>query len=96
MSFSLNCYAILTFFQPLGKGLLQRLFLSLCAHGCTRAVLVILLLRMIKLETEGPAGGLTTVNSLRLYGCQSNVVYGRSQILDGMVSLQSDIHSFQI
>lgn len=71
--------------QPLGKGLLQRLFLNLSAHSCTRAVLVFLLLDMIKMETEGPVGGLTTVNSQRLYGCQSNVVYGRSQLLDGMV-----------
>ncbi|KAL8239183.1 hypothetical protein R6Q59_015750 [Mikania micrantha] len=73
--------------QPLGKGLLQRLFLNLCAHSYTRAALVFLLLGMIKMETEGPAGGLTTVNSQRLYGCQSNVVYGRSQLLDGLPPL---------
>ncbi|KAJ0858811.1 putative HECT domain, armadillo-like helical, HECT, E3 ligase catalytic domain-containing protein [Helianthus annuus] len=73
--------------QPLGKGLLQRLFLNLCAHSYTRAVLVFLLLGMIKIETEGPSGGLTTVNSQRLYGCQSNVVYGRSQLLDGLPPL---------
>ncbi|KAI3703777.1 hypothetical protein L1987_73972 [Smallanthus sonchifolius] len=73
--------------QPLGKGLLQRLFLNLCAHSHTRAVLVFLLLSMIKVETEGPAGRLTTVNSQRLYGCLSNVVYGRSQLLDGLPPL---------
>ncbi|CAH1444286.1 unnamed protein product [Lactuca virosa] len=75
--------------QPLGKGLLQRLFLNLCAHSYTRATLVFLLLYMIKMETEGPVGGggLTTVNSQRLYGCQSNVVYGRSQLLDGLPPL---------
>ncbi|KAI3828362.1 hypothetical protein L1987_02463 [Smallanthus sonchifolius] len=73
--------------QPLGKGLLQRLFLNLCAHSHTRAVLVFLLLGMIKVETEGPAGRLTTVNSQRLYGCLSNVVYGRSQLLDGLPPL---------
>ncbi|KAK9074252.1 hypothetical protein SSX86_006849 [Deinandra increscens subsp. villosa] len=73
--------------QPLGKGLLQRLFLNLCAHSYTRAVLVFLLLDMIKIETEGPSSGLTTVNSQRLYGCQFNVVYGRSQLLDGLPPL---------
>ncbi|KAM7466704.1 hypothetical protein LguiB_014266 [Lonicera macranthoides] len=73
--------------QPLGKGLLQRLLLNLCAHSCTRAILVRVLLDMIKPETEGPAGRLTTVNSQRLYGCQSNVVYGRSQLLDGLPPL---------
>ncbi|GJV31724.1 hypothetical protein Tco_1392124 [Tanacetum coccineum] len=43
--------------------------------------------RMIKMETEGSVGGLTTVNSQRLYGCQSNVVYGRSQLLNGLPPL---------
>ncbi|KAA8527075.1 hypothetical protein F0562_008696 [Nyssa sinensis] len=73
--------------QPLGKGLLQRLLLNLCAHSVTRSVLVHLLLDMIKPETVGPVSGLTTVNSQRLYGCQSNVVYGRSQLLDGLPPL---------
>nr|XP_043627768.1 E3 ubiquitin-protein ligase UPL1-like [Erigeron canadensis] len=73
--------------QPLGKGLLQRLFLNLSAHSCTRAVLVFLLLDMIKMETGDHVGGLTTLNSQRLYGCQSNVVYGRSQLLDGLPPL---------
>uniref|UniRef100_A0A5B6YM25 HECT-type E3 ubiquitin transferase n=1 Tax=Davidia involucrata TaxID=16924 RepID=A0A5B6YM25_DAVIN len=73
--------------QPLGKGLLQRLLLNLCAHSVTRSVLVRLLLDMIKPETEGPVSGLTTVNSQRLYGCQSKVVYGRSQLLDGLPPL---------
>jgi E3 ubiquitin-protein ligase HUWE1 len=73
--------------QPLGKGLLQRLLLSLCAHSSTRAILVHLLLDMIKPEAEGSVSGLVTMNSQRLYGCQSNVVYGRSQLLDGLPPL---------
>ncbi|KAG8636924.1 hypothetical protein MANES_15G059000v8 [Manihot esculenta] len=73
--------------QPLGKGLLQRLLLNLCAHSVTRATLVRLLLDMIKPEAEGSVSELATVNSQRLYGCQSNVVYGRSQLLDGLPPL---------
>ncbi|KAL5803856.1 hypothetical protein ACOSQ3_030656 [Xanthoceras sorbifolium] len=73
--------------QPLGKGLLQRLLLNLCAHSVTRAILVRLLLDMIKPEAEGSVSGLAKVNSQRLYGCQSNVVYGRSQLLDGLPPL---------
>ncbi|KAA8523540.1 hypothetical protein F0562_009963 [Nyssa sinensis] len=73
--------------QPLGKGLLQRLLLNLCPHSVTRSILVRLLLDMIKPETEGSVSGLTTINSQRLYGCQSNVVYGQSQLLDGLPPL---------
>ncbi|XP_022716730.1 E3 ubiquitin-protein ligase UPL1-like isoform X2 [Durio zibethinus] len=73
--------------QPLGKGLLQRLLLNLCAHSVTRATLVKLLLDMIQSETEGSSNGLSTINSQRLYGCQSNVVYGRSQLFDGLPPL---------
>ncbi|EXB36051.1 E3 ubiquitin-protein ligase UPL1 [Morus notabilis] len=73
--------------QPLGKGLLQRLLLNLCAHSITRAILVRLLLDMIKPEAEGSASELATINSQRLYGCHSNVVYGRSQLLDGLPPL---------
>lgn len=73
--------------QPLGKGLLQRLLLNLCAHSVTRPILVRLLLDTIKPENESPVSGLTTVNSQRLYGCQSNVVYGRSQLVDGLPPL---------
>ncbi|GMN62344.1 hypothetical protein TIFTF001_031415 [Ficus carica] len=73
--------------QPLGKGLLQRLLLNLCAHSITRAILVRLLLDMIKPEAEGSVGELATINSQRLYGCHSNVVYGRSQLLDGLPPL---------
>ncbi|CAI9088204.1 OLC1v1022471C1 [Oldenlandia corymbosa var. corymbosa] len=73
--------------QPLGKGLLQRLLLNLCAHGSTRANLVRLLLDTIKPEDECSADKLTKSNSLRLYGCQSNVVYGRSQLFDGLPPL---------
>ncbi|KAM3302623.1 E3 ubiquitin-protein ligase UPL1 [Capsicum chacoense] len=73
--------------QPLGKGLLQRLLLNLSAHSSTRAVLVYLFLETIKPETGGAVGGLTTINSQRLYGCQSNIVYGRSQLFDGLPPL---------
>ncbi|XP_011044918.1 PREDICTED: E3 ubiquitin-protein ligase UPL1-like isoform X2 [Populus euphratica] len=73
--------------QPLGKGLLQRLLLNLCAHSATRTSLVCLLLNMIKPEAEGSVSGLAAINSQRLYGCQSNVVYGRSQLMDGLPPL---------
>ncbi|XP_057982343.1 E3 ubiquitin-protein ligase UPL1-like isoform X2 [Malania oleifera] len=73
--------------QPLGKGLLQRLLLNLCAHSVTRAILVRLLLGMIKPEAEGLVSGSAMVNSQRLYGCQSSVVYGRSQLLNGLPPL---------
>ncbi|KAK9005222.1 hypothetical protein V6N11_042666 [Hibiscus sabdariffa] len=73
--------------QPLGKGLLQRLLLNLCAHSVTRATLVKLLLDMIRSEVEGSSNGLSTINSQRLYGCHSNVVYGRSQLFDGLPPL---------
>lgn len=39
---------------------------------------------MTKPEAEGSSSELAAVNSQRLYGCHSNVVYGRSQLLDGM------------
>ncbi|BFG33550.1 hypothetical protein CerSpe_198240 [Prunus speciosa] len=73
--------------QPLGKGLLQRLLLNLCTNSVTRAILVHLLLNMIRPEAEGSVSGLATINSQRLYGCNSNVVYGRSQLLDGLPPL---------
>ncbi|XP_057417405.1 E3 ubiquitin-protein ligase UPL1-like isoform X2 [Lotus japonicus] len=73
--------------QPLGKGLLQRLLLNLCAHSATRATLTYLLLDMIKPEAEGSLSRQETLNSLRLYGCHSNTVYGRSQLLDGLPPL---------
>ncbi|KAJ6886418.1 E3 ubiquitin-protein ligase UPL1-like isoform X1 [Populus alba x Populus x berolinensis] len=73
--------------QPLGKGLLQRLLLNLCAHSTTRTSLVCLLLNMIKPEAEGSVSGSAAINSQRLYGCQSNVVYGRSQLMDGLPPL---------
>lgn len=73
--------------QPLGKGLLQRLLLNLCAHSVTRASLSRILLDMIKPEAEGWASGLAAINSQRLYGCKSNVFYGRSQMLDGLPPL---------
>ncbi|KAM1753174.1 hypothetical protein ACFX12_005795 [Malus domestica] len=73
--------------QPLGKGLLQRLLLNLCTHSVIRAILVRHLLDMIKPEAEGSVGGLAAINAQRLYGCNSNVVYGRSQLLDGLPPL---------
>ncbi|KAH6778608.1 LOW protein: E3 ubiquitin ligase-like protein [Perilla frutescens var. frutescens] len=73
--------------QPLGKGLLQRLLLNLCSHNDTRAILVRLLLDMIKPETVGTVGAMTSMNTQRLYGCQSDVVYGRSQLCDGVPPL---------
>ncbi|XP_068637077.1 E3 ubiquitin-protein ligase UPL1-like isoform X2 [Aristolochia californica] len=75
--------------QPLGKGLLQRLLLNLCAHSVTRATLIHLLLDMIKSEAEGFVCGSASTTSQRLYGCQWNVVYGRSQQLDGLPPLVS-------
>ncbi|KAE9610601.1 putative aminoacyltransferase, E1 ubiquitin-activating enzyme [Lupinus albus] len=73
--------------QPLGKGLLQRLLLNLCAHSVTRATLVYLLLDMIKPEAEGSVSRPATLSSQRLYGCHSNTVYGQSQLLDGLPPL---------
>ncbi|PKA67035.1 E3 ubiquitin-protein ligase UPL1 [Apostasia shenzhenica] len=73
--------------QPLGKGLLQRLLLNLCAHSITRASLVTLLVDMIKLEADKLSGTLSS--SQRLYGCQWNVVYGRPQPSDGLPPLLS-------
>ncbi|KAG9448576.1 hypothetical protein H6P81_008541 [Aristolochia fimbriata] len=75
--------------QPLGKGLLQRLLLNLCAHSVTRATLIHLLLDMIRSEAEGFVCGSGSATSQRLYGCQWNVVYGRSQQLDGIPPLVS-------
>ncbi|KAJ4982419.1 hypothetical protein NE237_033256 [Protea cynaroides] len=75
--------------QPLGKGLLQRLLLNLCAHSVTRAVILHLLLDMIKPEAEGFDSGSTIATSQRLYGCQWNVVYGRPQLSDGLPPLVS-------
>lgn len=74
---------VILIYQPLGKGLLQRLLLNLCAHSVTRANLVQILLDMIRPEMETSPRELAISNPLRLYGCQSNVVYGRSQLLNG-------------
>lgn len=78
--------------QPLGKGLLQRLLLNLCAHSVIRSNLVRLLLDMLRPEAEGfmtsPSLGDYEI-SQRLYGCRSNVVYARSQISDGIPPLVS-------
>ncbi|KAH0920548.1 hypothetical protein HID58_020566 [Brassica napus] len=69
--------------QPLGKGLLHRLLFNLCAHRVTRANLVQLLLDLIRPEMETSPSELAISNQQRLYGCQSNVIYGRSQLLNG-------------
>ncbi len=42
-----------------------------------------LLLDLLEPKGDGSGNGLPTINSQRLYGYQSNVVYGRSQLLDG-------------
>ncbi|KAI0492443.1 hypothetical protein KFK09_026716 [Dendrobium nobile] len=73
--------------QPLGKGLLQRLMLNLCAHSITRATLIILLVDMIQPEADVLTGSISC--SQRLYGCQSNVIYGRPQPSDGLPPLLS-------
>ncbi|KAJ0230389.1 HECT domain-containing protein [Hirschfeldia incana] len=73
--------------QPLGKGLLQRLLLNLCAHRVTRANLVQLLFELIRPEMETSPSELAISNPQRLYGCRSNVVYGRSQLLNGLPPL---------
>ncbi|GAB2258516.1 hypothetical protein Droror1_Dr00014676 [Drosera rotundifolia] len=70
--------------EPHGKGLLQRVLLNLCAHSVMRSTLVHLFLNMVKPEAEGIVGGLSVINSQRLYGCPAKVVYGRSQLLDGL------------
>ncbi|XP_019051618.1 PREDICTED: E3 ubiquitin-protein ligase UPL1-like isoform X2 [Nelumbo nucifera] len=75
--------------QPLGKGLLQRLLLNLCAHSVTRGLLLQLLLDIVRPVAEGSVGGFSTVTSQRLYGCQWNVVYGRPQLLNGLPPLVS-------
>ncbi|KAJ7557451.1 hypothetical protein O6H91_05G127400 [Diphasiastrum complanatum] len=77
--------------QPLGKGLLQRLLLNLCAHSETRATLVQLLLEMLRPEADGSIGSYSAdgAPSQRLYGCQWNVVYARSQQSDGVPPLVS-------
>lgn len=82
---------VLLMYQPLGKGLLQRLLLNLCAHTGTRANLVQLLLNMIRPEMETSPSELAITNPQRLYGCQSNVVYGRSQLLNGSTSCQNSL-----
>lgn len=74
--------------QPLGKGLLQRLLLNLCANSATRATLIRLLVNMIRPEACGSCGSATT-DAQRLYGCQWNVVYGRPRPSDGLPPLVS-------
>lgn len=85
--------------QPLGKGLLQRLLLNLCAHSVTRLTLLQLLLDMLRPEAEGIfIGGISAdgAQSQRLYGCQWNVVYARSQMSDGTVCLHHDFINISI
>ncbi|CAA6672443.1 unnamed protein product [Spirodela intermedia] len=75
--------------QPLGKGLLQRLMLNLCAHSTTRANLIRLLLDIIEPDGEALVNKSATPDSHRLYGCQWNIVYGRSQTTEGLPPLVS-------
>eukprot|EP00250_Pteridium_aquilinum_P016180 c22986_g1_i1 orf=330-11435(+) len=72
--------------QPLGKGLLQRVLLNLCAHGLTRVRLVKLLLDLL---TPGVQSSASDCERSRLYGCRWNVVYARSQLCDGVPPLVS-------
>ncbi|XP_020586141.1 E3 ubiquitin-protein ligase UPL1-like isoform X2 [Phalaenopsis equestris] len=73
--------------QPLGKGLLQRLLLNLCAHNVTRANLVFLLVDIIQPEADVLTGSMSS--SQRLYGCQWNIIYGRPQCSNGIPPLLS-------
>lgn len=70
--------------QPLGKGLLQRLLLNLCAHSVQRADIVGHLVDMIRPEADGSSGSAATT-SQRLYGCQWNVIYGRPHPSEGIL-----------
>lgn len=72
--------------QPLGKGLLQRLLLNLCAHSVQRANIVGHLVDMLRPEADCSSGSAATT-SQRLYGCQWNVVYGQPS--DGLPPLVS-------
>jgi hypothetical protein len=72
--------------QPLGKGLLQRLLLNLCVHSVTRVTLLQLLLEMLRPDVEARLNEHSiepNTPTLRLYGCQWNVVYARSQLSNG-------------
>eukprot|EP00850_Spirogloea_muscicola_P022377 SM000291S10855 [mRNA] locus=s291:47169:64581:+ [translate_table: standard] len=75
--------------QPLGKGLLQRLLLNLCAHSSTRVTLVHLLLGMFRQRSTKDAPGAEKSSQARLFGCQSNVVYVRPQLYEGLPPLVS-------
>ncbi|ONK82067.1 uncharacterized protein A4U43_C01F35780 [Asparagus officinalis] len=74
--------------QPLGKGLLQRLLLNLCAHSVQRANLIGHLVDMIRPEADGSGGSVVTTPQ-RVYGCQWNIVYGRARSSDGLPPLVS-------
>eukprot|EP00850_Spirogloea_muscicola_P009963 SM000057S18393 [mRNA] locus=s57:350840:368215:- [translate_table: standard] len=75
--------------QPLGKGLLQRLLLNLCAHSSTRVTLVHLLLEMLQQRSTMDAPRAEKDSQARLFGCQSNVVYVRPQLYEGLPPLVS-------
>lgn len=81
----INKFLFISCGQPLEKGVLQRLLLNLCTHTVTRATLIHLMLDMIKPDTEGSISLSATMNPQRLYGCQPNVVYGRSPSLNGIL-----------
>ncbi|KAK7316029.1 hypothetical protein VNO77_34653 [Canavalia gladiata] len=63
---------------------LGRLLLNLCAYSVTRATLIYLLLDVIEHEAEGSVSKPAILNSQRLFGCHSNTIYGRSQLLDDL------------
>jgi E3 ubiquitin-protein ligase HUWE1 len=75
--------------QPLDKELLQRLLLNLCAHSATQTSLIQLLLDMVRPETGVLREYSDEATSQRLYGCQWNVVYTRSQLSNGLPPLVS-------
>ncbi|RZC63781.1 hypothetical protein C5167_025526 [Papaver somniferum] len=75
--------------QPLYKGRLQKLVLNLCAHHESGSDLVQILMDMLMIDVGKPVNhsGDCAEQRYRLYCCQNNVMYSRSQISDGKPSL---------
>lgn len=75
--------------QPLGKGLLHRLLLNLCAHSKTRTAMLRQLLTILRPKDEKTAPDLESMPE-RLFGAQSNVVYARADATtDGRSAVRS-------
>lgn len=70
--------------QPLYRGEYQRLLLNLCPDRETRKSLVQIFMGMLVLDLGGPVGSKVNSSELPywLYGCQSYIVYSRSQFSD--------------